>query len=42
MKEFEEKYGDELDEIQDLNRIINVSEFTDTKEIIEKNFSIYI
>ena len=29
-------------EIQDLNKLINVSEFSDTKEIIEKNFEIFL
>ncbi len=40
--EFEKRYKDELTEILDLNKIINVSKFEDTKEIIEKNFSIYL
>ena len=40
--EFREKYKKELIEIEDLNKIINVSEFQDTKEIIEQNFSLYI
>ncbi|MHA1293720.1 MAG: hypothetical protein ACTSQJ_13760 [Promethearchaeota archaeon] len=40
--EFQNKYKNELLEIQDLNKIINVSEFKDTKEMIEKNFHIYI
>ncbi|TFG13548.1 MAG: hypothetical protein EU535_04735 [Promethearchaeota archaeon] len=41
-KEFREKYEHELNDIQDLNRIIDISDFKDTKEIIEKNFKIYL
>jgi len=40
--DFKAKYKNELTEIQDLNKIINVSEFRETKEIIEKHFSLYI
>lgn len=40
--EFRKKYKDELLEIQDLNRIINVSEFKETRELIEKGFQLYI
>jgi len=40
--DFKERYKNELLEIQDLNKIINVSEFEDTKEIIEQNFKIYL
>ena len=39
--DFKEKYKNELNEIQDLNKIINISDFKDTKEIIEKNFKAY-
>ncbi len=42
MIEFVGRYKDELNEIQDLNRMINVSEFKDTKSIIENNFQIYL
>ncbi|UCC20068.1 MAG: hypothetical protein JSV62_01950 [Promethearchaeota archaeon] len=40
--EFKLRYKNELTEIQDLNKLINVSEFTETKEIIEKSFQIYL
>jgi len=40
--EFRNKYKDELLEIQDLNRIINVSEFKETGKLIEKGFQLYI
>jgi hypothetical protein len=40
--EFRNKYETELLEIQDLNKLINVSEFTETKELIEKGFQLYI
>lgn len=40
--DFKDRYKSELLEIQDLNKIINVSEFKDTKEIIEENFKIYL
>jgi len=40
--EFKDKYEKELIELQDLNKIINISEFKDTKEIIEKHFQIYL
>lgn len=40
--EFKIKYKHELTEIQDLNKLINVSEFTETKEIIEKSFQMYL
>jgi hypothetical protein len=42
MSEFKNEYKNELEEIQDLNKIINVSEFKDTKRIIEKNFKQYL
>jgi len=41
-EEFREKYSEELNEIQDLNRIINVAEFEETKYLIEKNFQLYL
>lgn len=41
-KEFKEKYRNELTEIQDLNKLINVSEFKETKDIIESNFQMYL
>ncbi|MFX1522808.1 MAG: hypothetical protein ACFFCC_04805 [Promethearchaeota archaeon] len=40
--EFRNRYKEELLEIQDLNKLINVSEFTETKELIEKEFKIYL
>ncbi|MFX0037192.1 MAG: hypothetical protein ACFE9I_16290 [Candidatus Hermodarchaeota archaeon] len=39
---FRNKYKNELIEIQDLNKLINVSEFKETREIIEKNFQMYL
>jgi hypothetical protein len=41
-KEFRERYRSELTEIQDLNKLINVSEFKETKDIVESNFHIYL
>ncbi len=41
-KDFKERYQNELTEIQDLNRIINISEFKETKDIIESNFQMYL
>ena len=41
-REFKNKYKNELIEIQDLNKLINVSEFKETKDIIEKNFQMYL
>lgn len=41
-KEFRNKYKEELFEIQDLNKLINVSEFKGTKELIEKGFQLYL
>jgi hypothetical protein len=40
--EFKRKYKNELNEILDINRIINVSEFSDLKDLIEKNFQLYL
>jgi len=40
--EFKNKYKNELIEIQDLNKLINVSEFKETKDIVEKNFQMYL
>ncbi|MFX1480172.1 MAG: hypothetical protein ACFFCI_18800 [Promethearchaeota archaeon] len=40
--DFKNKYKNELVEIQDLNKLINVSEFTETKEIVEKRFRLYL
>jgi len=40
--EFKGKYKNELNEILDINRIINVSEFSDLKDLIEKNFQLYL
>lgn len=40
--EFKKKYEDELTDLQDINRLINVSEFSGAKEIVEKNFQLYL
>jgi hypothetical protein len=40
--EFKLKYKNELNEILDINKIINVSEFIDLKGLIEKNFELYL
>jgi len=40
--EFKAKYKKELIEIQDLNKLINVSEFKETKDIVEKTFQVYL
>jgi hypothetical protein len=40
--EFKGKYKNELKEILDINKIINVSEFSDLKDLIEKNFQLYL
>ena len=40
--DFKSKFKSELLEIQDLNRLINVSEFNDTKFIIEERFQLYL
>jgi hypothetical protein len=40
--EFKAKYKDELNEILDINKIINVSEFSDLKDLIEKIFHLYL
>ena len=42
IRDFKKRYETELNEIQDLNKMINVSEFEDTKEIIENNFQVYL
>jgi len=42
MKEFSEKYREELKEIQDLNKIINISEFNETNRLVESNFQLYL
>ena len=39
--DFNSKYKDKLLDIQDLNRLINISEFIDIKELIEKHFQLY-
>ena len=41
-EEFKNKYKKELNDIQDLNRIIDVSDFIDTKEIIKYHFQLYL
>ena len=40
--EFKRKYKNELNEILDINKIINVSEFSDLKDLIEKFFQLYL
>jgi len=40
--EFRNKYKDELLEIQDLNKLINVSDFKETGGLIEKGFQLYL
>jgi len=40
--EFKQKYKNELNEILDINTIINVSEFSNLKGLIEKNFHLYM
>ena len=40
--EFKLHYFDELTLLQDLNKLINISEFKETREIIEKYFIIYL
>jgi hypothetical protein len=40
--EFKQKYKNELGEILDINKIINVSEFSDLKDLIEKIFQLYL
>jgi hypothetical protein len=40
--EFREKYKHELTEIQDLNKLINVTEFKETNGIIEKVFHLFL
>ncbi len=39
--DFNSKYKNKLLDIQDLNRLINISEFIDIKELIEKHFRLY-
>ena len=39
--EFNSIYKNKLLDIQDLNRLINISEFIDIKELIEKHFQLY-
>jgi hypothetical protein len=39
---FKDKYYNELLEIQDLNKLINVSEFNETKKLIEDGFQLYL
>jgi len=41
-EEFKNKYKKELNDIRDLNRIIDVSDFIDTKEIIKYHFHLYL
>jgi len=39
--DFNSKYKNKLLDIQDLNRLINISEFIDVKELVEKHFQLY-
>jgi hypothetical protein len=39
---FKKRYKNELNDIQDLNRIIDLAEFTDTKDMIEHTFQLYL
>jgi hypothetical protein len=39
--DFNSKYKNKLLDIQDLNRLINISEFIDVKELVEKHFKLY-
>lgn len=41
-KHFKSQFIQELSEIRDLNRIINVSEFKAAKEIVEQTFELYL
>ena len=41
-EEFKNNYKKELNDIQDLNRIIDVSDFIDTEEIIQHHFQLYL
>ena len=41
-EEFKNIYKKELNDIQDLNRIIDVSDFIDTEEIIKHHFHLYL
>ena len=42
MEDFKNQYKKELTEIQDLNKIINVSEFLETQALIKKDFAIFL
>ena len=39
--DFNSKFKNKLLDIQDLNRLINISEFIDVKELVEKHFRLY-
>jgi hypothetical protein len=41
VRDFKEKYETELTEIQDLNNLIDASEFLGVETLIKKHFSIY-
>ncbi|MHA1755393.1 MAG: hypothetical protein ACTSVV_01390, partial [Promethearchaeota archaeon] len=41
-EDFKKRYYEELNEILDLNKLINISEFKDAKDLIEKHFKIYL
>ncbi len=41
-EEFRNRYKNELQNLQDLNKLINVSDFKEAKDIIEKNFQMYL
>ena len=40
--DFNSKYKNKLLDIQNINRLINISEFIDIKELVEKHFQLYI
>ncbi|MBD3253977.1 MAG: hypothetical protein GF383_02740 [Candidatus Lokiarchaeota archaeon] len=42
MNEFIVKYENELNEIQDLNKLINMADFLETEEMVKRNFKIYL
>ena len=42
LKEFKKRYDIELTEISDINKLIKVSEFKDSKKIIEECFQMYL
>ncbi|MGQ4875714.1 MAG: hypothetical protein ACP6IY_16750 [Promethearchaeia archaeon] len=41
-EDFKKRYYEELNEILDLNKLINITEFKDAKNLIEKHFKVYL